>query len=163
MGLAPLTGQALPWSSELRDQQQNWLSDLRRQSASGQTDRQTETGGPVGKEVTCRNGDTAAREGREVVEETDILKAKREEFKGLREQMANCTRVSQPGSKSVLCIRMGAGGGERKGEVWETGSGHGGSWAVQSGLESVPLGDVSARPSEHVFPVLYFCRPTLPR
>lgn len=26
--------------------------------------------------------------------------------------MANCTRVSQPGSKSVLCIRTGVGGGE---------------------------------------------------
>lgn len=30
--------------------------------------------------------------------------------------MANCTRVSQPGSKSVLCIRTGVGGGEGRGE-----------------------------------------------
>lgn len=40
------------------------------------------------------------------------MKEKRKEFKGLREQMANCTRVSQPGSKSVLCIRTGVGAGE---------------------------------------------------
>lgn len=40
---------------------------------------------------------------------------KEKEFKGLREQMANCTRVSQPGSKSVLCIRTGVGGGEGRG------------------------------------------------
>lgn len=47
------------------------------------------------------------------------LKEKRREFKGLREQMANCTRVSQPGSKSVLCIRTGVGkreGGEGMGD-----------------------------------------------
>lgn len=80
--------------------------------------------------------------------------------------MANCTRVSQPGSKSVLCIRTGVGrrggsvggGGER-----EMGMGHGGSWVVRSGLESVPLGDVSTRPSEHVFPVLHLRWSTLPR
>lgn len=41
----------------------------------------------------------------------------RKEFKGLREQMANCTRVSQPGSKSVLCIRTGVGGGEGRGGI----------------------------------------------
>lgn len=46
---------------------------------------------------------------------------------------------------------------------WETERGHGGSWAVRSGLESVPLGDVSARPGEHVFPVLHFCWSALPR
>lgn len=109
MGLAPFTGQALPWSSELRDQQQNWLSDLRRQSASGQTDRQKQG------DQSVRDGDTTAQDGREVVEETEILKAKREEFKGLREQMANCTRVSQPGSKSVLCIRMGEEEGRERG------------------------------------------------
>lgn len=48
-----------------------------------------------------------------------------EEFKGLREQMANCTRVSQPGSKSVLCIRTGVGGravGDRRGLWRELGS-----------------------------------------
>ena len=39
------------------------------------------------------------------------MTGKRNDFKGLREQMANCTRVSQPGSKSVLCIRMGCGWG----------------------------------------------------
>lgn len=72
--------------------------------------------------------------------------------------MANCTRVSQPGSKSVLCIRMRVGGGEGAG-----GEGHGGSWVVRSGLESVPLGDVSARPSEHVFPVLHLRWSALPR
>lgn len=44
----------------------------------------------------------------------DFSKKGEKEFKGLREQMANCTRVSQPGSKSVLCIRTewGGGGGE---------------------------------------------------
>lgn len=31
--------------------------------------------------------------------------------------MANCTRVSQPGSKSVLCIRTGVGGGEGRGKI----------------------------------------------
>lgn len=41
----------------------------------------------------------------------------RKEFKGIREQMANCTRVSQPGSKSVLCIRTGMGGGDGGGGV----------------------------------------------
>lgn len=49
-------------------------------------------------------------------------------FKGLREQMANCTRVSQPGSKSVLCIRKGA-------RVWagaEKGGGHL-DWSVSWG------------------------------
>lgn len=55
-------------------------------------------------------------------EEIEILKENREEFKGLREQMANCTRVSQPGSKSVLCIRTGAGVRERK-EGLEVGEG----------------------------------------
>lgn len=52
------------------------------------------------------------------------------EFKGLREQMANCTRVSQPGSKSVLCIRKGArvwGGAE------EGGVGVGGVWSISWG------------------------------
>lgn len=74
--------------------------------------------------------------------------------------MANCTRVLQPGSKSVLCIRKGVGGGRgrRGGGGW----GHGGSWAVRSSFESVPLGDVCTRPSEHVFPVFHFCRSTLP-
>lgn len=33
--------------------------------------------------------------------------------------MANCTRVSQPGSKSVLCIRTGVVGG------WGVGVGRG--------------------------------------
>lgn len=96
----------------------------------------------------------------------DFSKKGEKEFKGLREQMANCTRVSQPGSKSVLCIRTGVGrrrrGGRRK-EEQETGRGHGGSWAMRSGLESVPLGDVSTRPSEHVFPVLHLSWSTLPR
>lgn len=66
-----------------------------------------------------RRENTQQHEGgeiqREVAEEIEILKESREEFKGLREQMANCTRVSQPGSKSVLCIRTGAGRGEREG------------------------------------------------
>jgi len=50
------------------------------------------------------------------------------EFKGLREQMANCTRVSQPGSKSVLCIGMGEGGVEGGRGKQEKGRGHEGSW-----------------------------------
>lgn len=101
---------------------------------------------------------------------TEEFERKKKEFKGLREQMANCTRVSQPGSKSVLCIRKGVrerrrrrrrGGRRRGSRRW--GRGHGGSWAVRSGLESVPLGHVSARPSEHVFPVLHFSWSALPR
>lgn len=53
----------------------------------------------------------------------------------------------------------GRGGGEIgdvKGAMEEAG-------AVRSGLESVPLGDVSTRPSEHVFPVLHLRWSTLPR
>lgn len=45
----------------------------------------------------------------------DFSKKGEKEFKGLREQMANCTRVSQPGSKSVLCIRTGVGRRRRGG------------------------------------------------
>lgn len=47
----------------------------------------------------------------------DFERKEKKSFKGLREQMANCTRVSQPGSKSVLCIRTGVGGGEGGGGV----------------------------------------------
>lgn len=45
------------------------------------------------------------------------MAGKRKDLKGLREQMANCTRVSQPGSKSVLCIRMGGGRGRKDGNT----------------------------------------------
>lgn len=78
--------------------------------------------------------------------------------------MANCTRVLQPGSKSVLCIRTGVRGekGRRGGGGQETGSGHEGSWVAKSGLERVPLGDVGTWSSEHVFPVLHLGWSTLP-
>lgn len=51
---------------------------------------------------------------------------------------------------------------EGEGTVGDGGRGRGGSWAVLSGLESVPLGDVGAWPSEHVFPVLHLCWSALP-
>lgn len=61
---------------------------------------------------TQKVGKTRLYERREQRREIEIFERKKREFKGLREQMANCTRVSQPGSKSVLCIRTGVGGGD---------------------------------------------------
>lgn len=65
----------------------------------------------------CEEAETEEEE-RGVGEEQRFWKeGRRNDFKGLREQMANCTRVSQPGSKSVLCIRTGVVGGVGRG--WE--------------------------------------------
>lgn len=69
-----------------------------------------------------RDGGGAQKEKTRLDEgEERSMAGKRRDFKGLREQMANCTRVSQPGSKSVLCIRMGGGRGRRMGTRRELG------------------------------------------
>lgn len=75
-------------------------------------------------------------------------------------RMANCTRVSQPGSESVLCIRTGL---EKKGRGTERAMG----WWVReegghSGLEGMPLGHCSTWVSHHILPMLDLCRTTLP-
>lgn len=87
-----------------------------------QTYRQSETGGPLAEWGDTTKIKTRPYEEEETDEERggqrgiEVLKGKRKDFKGLREQMANCTRVSQPGSKSVLCIRTGVGGGRGRGK-----------------------------------------------
>lgn len=99
-------------------------------SAGGQTDIQTvRNRGTIGKVWRHRTyeEDVTEEEGRRGIK---ILKGKRENFKGLREQMANCTRVSQPGSKSVLCIRAGVGEMGWGGGLGEGKRGHGGGCAV---------------------------------
>lgn len=114
-GLAPSVGRGLHCSSGLGG---GWGSTKTTeyhtstgQSADGQTDMQRrgarwQSGKTQKLRHSCMRG---GKEERDKLERNRDFQ--RRDFKGLREQMANCTRVSQPGSKSVLCIRTGAGDG----------------------------------------------------
>lgn len=90
---------------------QNQRTELQTSAGKVHKDRHTQTDSQKQGDYWQSGRTQKLRHGCMKRKKQKISKGKKEQFKGLREQMANCTRVSQPGSKSVLCIRREVGGG----------------------------------------------------